>query len=84
MEAFVAAIKRIVGQASPDKNKCLKVSDRIMRSCSRTTSGADAYFALDLLFGDPSLLIKPREDEPPPLDVKLSLDSKYKKQSLLI
>ncbi|KAG9413858.1 hypothetical protein AC1031_013066 [Aphanomyces cochlioides] len=55
-EAFVAAVKRIVEKYVP-KSRALMVSDRVMRSCSRTHSGADSYFALEELFGHPDLLV---------------------------
>ncbi|KAF0693138.1 Aste57867_15858 [Aphanomyces stellatus] len=79
-EAFVAAVKRIVQKFVP-KGAFLPVSDRVMRSCSRThrqddstsphvvptyiCSGADSYFALQELFGHPDLLIKPRDTQTP-------------------
>ncbi|ETW00627.1 hypothetical protein H310_07197 [Aphanomyces invadans] len=76
-EAFVAAVKRIVEKFVTKPRKALHVSDRVMRSCSRTHSGADAYFALQELFGHPDLLIKPRSDPPPPpLEVTLGVDRK--------
>ncbi|ETV84659.1 hypothetical protein H257_03800 [Aphanomyces astaci] len=76
-EAFVAAVKRIVEKYISTPKKSLHVSDRVMRSCSRTHSGADSYFALQELFGHPDLLIKPRQDPPPPpLDVTLGVDRK--------
>ncbi|CAK4079222.1 unnamed protein product [Aphanomyces euteiches] len=87
-EAFVAAVKRIVEKSvllrrleSRDcimsryvpKSRALLVSDRVMRSCSRTHSGADSYFALEQLFGHPDLLIKPRPGCLP-LHVNLGVD----------
>ncbi|KAF4032389.1 hypothetical protein GN244_ATG15700 [Phytophthora infestans] len=78
IEAFVAAVKRIVsahvgGEEHPDR--ALLVADRVMRSCSRTLSGADSFFAVHELFASPDVLIKPRGGEPPiPLDVILGRD----------
>ena len=76
MEAYVAAIKRIVSKFTPDRHRCLEISDRILKSCSRTATGADSYFALEKLFGasNKNLLIKPRDEDPPPLDVKIGLE----------
>ncbi|OQS03332.1 hypothetical protein THRCLA_21187, partial [Thraustotheca clavata] len=74
IEAFVAAVKRIVQKFVP-KHKALEVSDRVMRRCSRTHSGTDSYFALQELFGHPDLLIKPREGGTPPLDILLGKDN---------
>ncbi|KAG7378781.1 hypothetical protein PHYPSEUDO_009507 [Phytophthora pseudosyringae] len=59
-EAFVAAVKRIVGahvggDAHPER--ALLVADRVMRGCSRTLSGADSFFAVHELFATPELLV---------------------------
>lgn len=86
MEAYIAAIKRIVAKFTPDRTRCLEIADRILKSCSRTSSGADSYFALQKLFGLDGILIKPRQEDdhdddhhqdglpPPPLEVKIGLD----------
>ncbi|EEY55984.1 uncharacterized protein PITG_08732 [Phytophthora infestans T30-4] len=60
IEAFVAAVKRIVsahvgGEEHPDR--ALLVADRVMRSCSRTLSGADSFFAVHELFASPDVLL---------------------------
>ncbi|KAE9341746.1 hypothetical protein PF008_g10485 [Phytophthora fragariae] len=79
-EAFVAAVKRIVGaHVGGDENpeRALLVADRVMRRCSRTLSGADSFFAVHELFASPELLIKPRASgsaELPALDVTLGRD----------
>lgn len=73
-EAIVAAVKRIVADHVEDPALQLLLTDRIMRGCSRTWTGADAYFALHELFGSPQLLIKPRAAKPVPLEVTLGLD----------
>lgn len=57
-EAFVAAVKRIVARHVELPETYLAVTDRIMRGCSRTLSGADSYFALDELFASPDLLVR--------------------------
>lgn len=59
-EAFVAAVKRIVGahvggDAHPER--ALLLADRVMRGCSRTLSGADSFFAVHELFASPELLV---------------------------
>ncbi|KAH7468495.1 hypothetical protein KRP22_012045 [Phytophthora ramorum] len=76
-EAFVAAVKRIVGahvggDAHPER--ALLVADRVMRGCSRTLSGADSFFAVHELLAAPELLIKPRGSGSVPLDVTLGRD----------
>ncbi|DAZ97342.1 TPA: hypothetical protein N0F65_010776 [Lagenidium giganteum] len=73
-EAFVAAVKRIVARHVEQPEHFLSITDRIMRSCSRTLSGSDSYFALHELFATPNLLIKPRQAKPVPLDVTLGVD----------
>lgn len=57
-EAFVAAVKRIVGQHVRDPDGYIQVTDRIMRGCSRTLSGSDSYFALHELFASPEILVR--------------------------
>lgn len=56
-EAFVAAVKRIVARHVAQPDAYLRVTDRIMRGCSRTLSGADSFFALHELFASPELLV---------------------------
>ncbi|RLN47494.1 hypothetical protein BBJ29_000611 [Phytophthora kernoviae] len=59
-EAFVAAVKRIVGAhvgGDEHPDRALLVADRVMRGCSRTLSGADSYFAVHELFAAPELLV---------------------------
>ncbi|ETL25097.1 hypothetical protein F441_21630 [Phytophthora nicotianae CJ01A1] len=77
IEAFVAAVKRIVGAhvgGDEHPDRALLVADRIMRGCSRTLSGADSFFATHELFASPEVLIKPRGDAAVPLDVTLGRD----------
>ncbi|KAL4094745.1 hypothetical protein PRIC1_010403 [Phytophthora ramorum] len=64
-EAFVAAVKRIVGahvggDAHPER--ALLVADRVMRGCSRTLSGADSFFAVHELLAAPELLVSQESD----------------------
>ncbi|KAG6622252.1 Lysophospholipid acyltransferase [Phytophthora cinnamomi] len=76
-EAFVAAVKRIVGvHVGGDEHPelALLVADRVMRGCSRTLSGADSFFAVHELLASPELLIKPRAGGSVPLDVTLGRD----------
>lgn len=59
-EAFVAAVKRIVGDhvgGDEHPERALLVADRVMRGCSRTLSGADSFFAVHELFASPELLV---------------------------
>ncbi|OWZ21554.1 hypothetical protein PHMEG_0003890 [Phytophthora megakarya] len=57
-EAFVAAVKRIVSAHVDEPDRRLLVTDRIMRGCSRTLSGADSFFAVHELFALPALLVR--------------------------
>ncbi|KUF99600.1 Lysophospholipid acyltransferase [Phytophthora nicotianae] len=60
IEAFVAAVKRIVGAhvgGDEHPDRALLVADRIMRGCSRTLSGADSFFATHELFASPEVLV---------------------------
>lgn len=58
-EAFVAAVKRIAAaHAAGDAARFLRVTDRVLRACSRTLSGADSFFALHELFADPQVLVR--------------------------
>ena len=71
---FISAVKGIGLSANMNADQAEDVSERVLQSTSRTSSGADAYFVLNELFstsGDEQRLLKPRPGPLHPVQIEL-------------
>ena len=57
--------------ANMTKDQATQITERILCSTSRTSSGADSYFLMKELFERPSLLLKPRVEQIPPVRIEM-------------
>ena len=70
--------KNIYKSKSTNKNKLenvksIDITDWVLKKSSRTTSGYDSYIILDELMRTDLLVLKPRYEPPPPVDIQLKL-----------
>eukprot|EP00935_MAST-01C_sp_MAST-1C-sp1_P000646 g646.t1 len=71
MEHFINALQAVALSANMTKDQATQITERILCSTSRTSSGADSYFLMKELFERPSLLLKPRVEQIPPVRIEM-------------